>query len=129
MACGAAPAIAMFAGQVLGVIGMKTRLIAAVIGISILGVMLAASGVESGSVVAWGWNVEGQCNVPSPNSGFVVIAAGRGEHSEFLSAKGGERRYERHTGVCEVPADEALGRESTLRFPASAAKQQEWRCE
>lgn len=29
-----------------------------------------------GSIVAWGANTEGQCNVPQPNAGFVTIAAG-----------------------------------------------------
>ena len=29
-----------------------------------------------GSIVAWGYNDYGQCNVPSPNTGFVAIAAG-----------------------------------------------------
>src|SRR5512136_247400 len=38
-----------------------------------------------GSVVAWGWNAYGQCNVPSPNSGFVAVAGG-GEHSVGLKA-------------------------------------------
>jgi alpha-tubulin suppressor-like RCC1 family protein len=26
--------------------------------------------------VAWGRNLEGQCNVATPNSGFVAVAAG-----------------------------------------------------
>jgi alpha-tubulin suppressor-like RCC1 family protein len=29
-----------------------------------------------GSVVAWGRNDNGQTNVPSPNSGFIAVAAG-----------------------------------------------------
>ena len=28
------------------------------------------------SIVAWGYNAFGQCNVPAPNSGFVAVAAG-----------------------------------------------------
>src|SRR5262245_32576679 len=34
-------------------------------------------GLEAdGSVVAWGWNNYSQTNVPSPNPGFIAIAAG-----------------------------------------------------
>ncbi len=29
-----------------------------------------------GSIVAWGWNLYGQCNVPEPNADFVAAAAG-----------------------------------------------------
>ena len=29
-----------------------------------------------GSVVAWGYNFAGPCNVPAPNTGFVAVAAG-----------------------------------------------------
>jgi len=31
---------------------------------------------SDGSIVAWGDNSYGQCNVPAPNEGFVVIAGG-----------------------------------------------------
>ena len=31
---------------------------------------------DDGSVAAWGYNDDGQCNVPAPNSGFIDIAAG-----------------------------------------------------
>jgi hypothetical protein len=41
----------------------------------------------AGSVVAWGYNDAGQCNVPSPNSGFVAIAAGQ-SHSLGLKSDG-----------------------------------------
>jgi len=34
-----------------------------------------------GSIVAWGYNAEGQCDVPSPNTGFADIAGG-GFHSQ-----------------------------------------------
>jgi hypothetical protein len=33
-----------------------------------------------GSIVAWGYNGNGQCNVPSPNTRFVSVAGG-GSHS------------------------------------------------
>jgi alpha-tubulin suppressor-like RCC1 family protein len=29
-----------------------------------------------GSVAAWGQNDRGQCDVPSPNEGFIAVAAG-----------------------------------------------------
>ena len=31
-----------------------------------------------GSIVTWGHNYSGQCNVPSPNTGFVALAGGGG---------------------------------------------------
>ena len=30
---------------------------------------------SDGSVVAWGWNPYGQCDVPEPNGDFVAVAA------------------------------------------------------
>jgi hypothetical protein len=38
-----------------------------------------------GSIVAWGANWEGQCNVPAPNADFVSLASGR---SHSLGLKG-----------------------------------------
>ena len=35
-----------------------------------------AVGQGQGSIVAWGGNWAGQCDVPAPNSGFVAVAAG-----------------------------------------------------
>jgi hypothetical protein len=40
-----------------------------------------------GSIVAWGYNYYGQCNVPAPNTGFVAVAGG-GFHSLGLKADG-----------------------------------------
>jgi hypothetical protein len=42
------------------------------------------AGAALGSV-AWGWNNDGQCNVPAPNTGFVAVAAGT-YHSLALRA-------------------------------------------
>ena len=42
---------------------------------------------EDGSIVVWGRNDYGQCNVPSPNSGFVAVAAGT-HHSLGLKEDG-----------------------------------------
>jgi hypothetical protein len=57
----------------------------------------------AGSIVAWGYNGYGQCNVPSPNTGFVAIALG-GCHSLGLKSDGsivifGENDYSQ----CNVP--------------------------
>lgn len=43
--------------------------------------------VMKGPIVAWGRNVEGQCNVPPPNSDFIAVAGGR-YHSLGLKANG-----------------------------------------
>ncbi|TVQ91130.1 MAG: hypothetical protein EA393_05025, partial [Bacteroidetes bacterium] len=43
--------------------------------------------IEPGPIVAWGENWFGQCSVPSPNTGFVAIAAGS-EHSLGLKSDG-----------------------------------------
>ncbi len=40
-----------------------------------------------GSIVAWGDNNQGQCNVPEPNTGLVAVAGG-GRHSLGLKADG-----------------------------------------
>ncbi len=50
-----------------------------------------------GSIVAWGSNAYGQCNVPVPNSNFIAIAAG-GYHS--LGSEG--RRIDRGLGIQPV---------------------------
>lgn len=42
---------------------------------------------SDGSIVAWGSNHHGQCNVPAPNSGFLAVAAGHA-HSLGLKADG-----------------------------------------
>jgi alpha-tubulin suppressor-like RCC1 family protein len=56
-----------------------------------------------GSIVAWGDNEYGQCNVPAANSGFVAVAAGY-LHSLGLKADGsivgwGDNQF----GQCDVP--------------------------
>lgn len=67
-----------------------------------IGLLVSAVGVvwaqpPAGSVVAWGDNDFGQCNIPSPNSGFVAIAAAAW-HSLGLKIDGsvvawGDNRY------------------------------------
>ncbi len=42
---------------------------------------------SDGTIVAWGWNDYGQCNVPAPNADFVAVAGG-GAHSLGLKSDG-----------------------------------------
>jgi hypothetical protein len=87
---------------------MNTRESTWKFGIVLAIALLAPTGVpaqgEPGSIVAWGWNGYGQCNVPGPNTDFVVVAAGR-YHSFGLKSYGaivawGSNGY----GQCDVPA-------------------------
>ena len=69
---------------------------------------------QAGSVVEWGDNDQGQCNVPSPNTGFVAVAAGL-NHSLGLKDDGsvvmwGSNDYKQ----CAVPSP-------NTRFTAIAA--------
>lgn len=43
---------------------------------------------SDGSIVCWGDNRYGQCEVPSPNSGFIAVGAG-GEHTVGLKGRAG----------------------------------------
>jgi alpha-tubulin suppressor-like RCC1 family protein len=53
--------------------------------------------------VAWGNNDYKQCNVPSPNSGFVAIAGGM-YHSVGLKANGSIVAWgDNWIGQCDVP--------------------------
>jgi len=62
-------------------------------------------GLESdGSIVAWGGNRQGECDVPAPNTGFISVAAGD-YHSLGLKGNGsivawGDNEY----GQCNIPA-------------------------
>src|SRR5436190_1277359 len=57
-----------------------------------------------GSIVAWGNNGSGQCNVPAPNSGFAAIDGG-GDHSLGLKADGSIVAWGSNgLGQCSVPA-------------------------
>ena len=76
---------------------------------SLQDVVAVAAGVNhslgvkaDGSIVAWGGNDYGQCDVPAPNTGFVAVAAGYwhglglkavGEHGQKQEI-GGEREKE-----------------------------------
>ncbi|MCK4342939.1 MAG: hypothetical protein KAY37_14595, partial [Phycisphaerae bacterium] len=56
-----------------------------------------------GSIVAWGRNNYGQCDVPAPNTYFVAVAAGF-EHSLGLKAYGSIVAWGyNYAGQCNVP--------------------------
>jgi hypothetical protein len=55
------------------------------------------------SIVAWGYNGTGQCNVPPPNADFVAVASGA-EHSLGLKACGSIVAWGANAnGQCDVP--------------------------
>ena len=57
-----------------------------------------------GSIIAWGRNDSGQCEVPTPNSGFVAIAAG-GWHSVGLRSDGSIAAWgDDSFGQCILPS-------------------------
>jgi peptidoglycan/xylan/chitin deacetylase (PgdA/CDA1 family) len=59
---------------------------------------------RAGSVVAWGTNGAGACNIPSPNSGFIAIAAGVG-HSLGLKQDGSIVAWGwNNFGECNIPS-------------------------
>jgi hypothetical protein len=72
--------------------------------IATVSITVQSGGAASGSIVAWGRNVEGQCNVPAPNTGFVAVAAGGG-HSLGLKTDGSIVAWGHNAdGQCNVPA-------------------------
>jgi len=59
---------------------------------------------KDGSLVAWGSNTDGQCNVPSGND-FVAVEAGW-HHSLALKADGSVVAWGmKHYGQCNVPVE------------------------
>ncbi len=68
-----------------------------------LAVSIACPACGQGSIVGWGANWSGQCDVPSPNNGFVAIAAG-GLHSMGLKSGGSIVAWGHNEfGQCDVP--------------------------
>jgi len=56
------------------------------------------------SIVAWGRNYEGQCNIPSPNTGFLAISAASG-HNLGLKQDGSIVAWgENYYGQCNIPS-------------------------
>jgi hypothetical protein len=66
-----------------------------------------ASGQSTGSIVAWGYNGQGQCDVPPPNADFVAVA-GRHVHNLGLTSGGTIVGWGiNSSGQCDVPAPNA----------------------
>jgi len=63
---------------------------------------------SDGTIVAWGINWNGQCNVPEPNADFIAISSG-GYHSLGLKSDGTIVAWGRNDvyGQCNVPAPNA----------------------
>jgi hypothetical protein len=72
--------------------------------LSILIASILALPACAGEIVAWGQNSAGECNVPSPNSGFTAIAAGSqqwlGLKTDGSIVAWGDNTW----GECNVPA-------------------------
>ncbi len=51
----------------------------------------AAWAQPTGSIVAWGLNYWGQCNVPAPNAGFVAVSGGAGHSLGLKDGTLGDR--------------------------------------
>jgi hypothetical protein len=73
-----------------------------------LGILLLGAGVaycqQTGSILAWGGNYAGQCDVPAPNEGFVAVAAGE-DHSLGLKSDGTIVAWGgNYLGQCDVPS-------------------------
>ena len=65
---------------------MKRAIVTLVCGCVLAGLLAPPTArAQDGSIVAWGRNEFGECNVPAPNTDFVAVAAG-GSHS--LGLKG-----------------------------------------
>jgi len=66
-----------------------------------------ASGQLSGSIVGWGYNYNGQCDVPEPNADFVALATGW-YHSLGVKSDGTVVAWGRNDeGQCDVPEPNA----------------------
>ena len=61
----------------------------------------------SESIVAWGNNTDGQCNVPAPNTDFVSVSGG-GYHSLCLKSNGSITAWGGNgDGQCDIPQPNA----------------------
>jgi alpha-tubulin suppressor-like RCC1 family protein len=86
--------------------GMKTaRMLGMwIVAVGFVAVLVVGQARGAGSIVAWGDNGYGQCNVPSPNEGFASVAAGR-DQSLGLKADESITAWGRNdSGECDVPS-------------------------
>ncbi len=58
----------------------------------------------SGMVEVWGYNDAGECTIPSPNSGFVAVAAGDHHYLALKSDSSIEAGGDTWIGQCTVPS-------------------------
>ena len=86
---------------------MKARVLQCIIIFLLMAALVLPAGAvtqRSGEVVGWGSNAWGQCNVPSPNIGFVAIASGY-SHSLGLKEDGSIVAWgDNYFGQCSVPS-------------------------
>ncbi|MCK4341553.1 MAG: hypothetical protein KAY37_07520, partial [Phycisphaerae bacterium] len=86
---------------------MKRAIVKLVCGCVVAGFLAPATawGQDGhGSIVAWGYNYDGQCDVPTPNTDFVALAGG-GDHSLGLKSDGSIVAWGSNgSGQCDVPA-------------------------
>ena len=80
---------------------MKRTILTIVLALLTFGSLLSQA-AQTGSIIAWGDNSDGQCNVPDPN-GFIAIAAGY-DHSLGLKVDGSVATWGLNDyGQCNVP--------------------------
>ena len=84
---------------------MKRVIVTLVCGCVVAGLLGPASALaQHGSIAAWGYNGEGQCNVPPANTAFVAVAGG-GYHSLGLKTDGSIVAWGGNEhGQCDVPS-------------------------
>ena len=90
------------------VVGWGSQVVLEPAGIASLDAIAAGGdfdlGLRDGSIVAWGGNALGACNVPAPNADFVAIAAGL-VHGLGLKADGSIVAWgDNDFGQCNVPS-------------------------
>jgi len=72
--------------------------------VALLGLWPVQARAQDGSIVAWGYNLYGQCDVPSPNSDFVAISGGY-RYTLGLKHDGSIVAFGDNTwGQCNVPS-------------------------
>ena len=75
-----------------------------VVAAALLGAAAAGAQDGHGSVTAWGYNTDAQCEVPEPNAGFAGVAAGY-YHSLGVKESGSIVGWGNNdNGQCSVPA-------------------------